>query len=538
MATEKETRARAAAMGKATVGGAAVVVMAGMIVSRLLGFLRYRTITEIFGRSFETDAFFAAFMLPDLLYYLASGGALTAAFIPVFTEYLVNRKEKDAWYVASSVFNFSVLVIAASIAAGMVFAPFLIGKMVTPGFREHPATMSLTVTMSRIIFPMVILTSCSALCNGILHSFNHFHAPAISWSLHNLGIILAAVFLSSRYGIFSLCFGVLIGAASMVLVQLPVIAGKGAVYHPKMNLRHPGVSRVLKLFVPAMLGLSVTQINLMYFPKLFGSYLGEGIVSSLEIADRILLVPLGLFGSALSMAIFPALSRKAADAGSAGEFRKTLARGIVATLFFSVPSTVFLVIMSLPVIRFLFESRTFGLEDCEATALALRYFAVGLAGHTALQVIARGFYALKDTTTPFITGFLSVICISVPGCAYLSGTALGHGGIALSISLSTIANMLMLFVILRSRVRELDAGAIVKSFMKIALASALMGVTCLYMKAVLSWSHPAIQVMVNMSVSGSLFILFCFILKVEVTAELFSAFARKFSGRERHGKGS
>ncbi|MEW6201630.1 MAG: murein biosynthesis integral membrane protein MurJ, partial [bacterium] len=368
--------------------------------------------------------------------------------------------------------------------------------------------------MTRIIFPMVLLTSLSALCNGVLHSYNHFYAPAAAWNLHNIGIITLGILLYKKFDIFSLCFGVLAGALSMVLVQIPVIYWKGFLYSRVIDLKHPGVKKILRLFLPAMLGLSITQINLMLVPVFFGSYFGEGVVTALHYAIRLLLLPLGMFGNALSMAIFPALSRHA-GADKRTEFRATFVRGINATFVFSLPSTVLFVILGLPITRLLFEGNKFTAADCEATAFALIFFSVGLVGHTALQVIARGFYALQDTTAPFKTGLFSVLLVSLPGCILLTHTSLRYGGIALAISLSAIVNAVLLYILIARRIPELRTDQILSCFQRVASASLGMAIVCYYLKEYLAVYPIVIQVLVNMTISGGVFIVLATIFKVE-----------------------
>lgn len=520
--------ANGALIAKRTVGAAALVIMAGMIISRILGYGRFKVIAYYFGRNWMTDSFVDAFAVPDLIYTLLSGGALTASFIPVFTEYLVAKKEKEAWHIANSVGNLMLLAVAACVVVGMVFTPTLVSLLV-PGLKKDPRSLAMTVDMCRIIFPMVLMTSTAALFNGILHSTNHFGAPAVAWCLHNIGIILFAVFLHERLGIFSLCWGVLAGATSMVLVQAPFVRAKGFRFRPVLDLKHPGVSRILRNFAPAVLGLSMTTINLFILPITFGSMLPEGSVTALQFGVRLLLLPLGLFGSALSMAIFPTLSRQAGE-GRKGEFRETLVRGISTTFVFSVPSTVFLIVMATPVTRFLFQGNEFTEADCVATALGVAYFSIGLVGHTAVQVAARGFYAEKDTMTPFSTGFLSVALVSVPGCWLLSRTGLGHGGVALGISLSALANMFALFVMLRRRMPEVALGRVGVSFAKTAAASAGLLAVCWYLREPLAGYHPGIQVMATGALGGGVFLALAYAMKVEGFVELAGGMKKRFLG--------
>lgn len=518
---------RAAAAAR-TVGRAALIIFIGTVVSRLLGYGRFKSIAYYFGQDWETDALFGAFVVPDLVYLLLSGGALTASFIPVFTEYLVAKKEKEAWHVANSVGNLMTLSIAVCVALGILFAPAVVSIFFF-GFSDQPETLKLTVALTRIVFPMVIFTALAALCNGILHSVNHFGSPAVAWSLHNVLIISFAIIFHKTLGVSSICFGALAGAATMVLVQAPYVRRSGFRYRPVIDLRHPGVRRVMRNFLPAMLGLAMTQINLLTLLPVFGSLHAEGSVAALTYAVRLLMLPLGLFGTALSMAIFPTLSRQAGG-DEKEQFRRTLTMGISMTIVFSLPSTAYLIYMGLPVTKFLFLGNQLTSADCEATAYAVAFIAIGLAGHTAVQVIARGFYALQDTATPFKTGFFSVLLVSVPGCLLLGETRLGHGGVALAVSLSALVNAAALFYLLKSRIPELEVGGMARTFFKSLVATGGLLAVCWVLKAPLEGFRPGLQVLASAAAGGGAFALLAHLLRIEGLEEIAGAFRRRFSG--------
>ena len=462
---------------KTTVARAAWVVSGGMMISRVLGYVRQKAIAYNYGMGWKMDAYYGAFNIPDLLYFLVSGGALSASFIPVFTGYLQRGEEDEAWKATSIVLNLMILVTTTGVALGLIFAPYLV-RVVQPGFHgTSPRTFELCVHLVRILYPMVIFTSIAALCNGILHSFNHFTAPSLSWSIYNVAIIASAFLLSRHFGVDGLCYGVLAGAAGMVMIQAPVILKKGFRYHFSLDLKHPGAREILKLFVPAMFGLAISQINLMLLPNFFGSFLGEGTVASLVYANRLLLLPLGVFGSALAMAVFPTVTRQA-GAGDMDGYRNTLVKGIRMTFLFSLPSTVVLFVMGLPVCRLLFQGGKFGYEDSRRTAIVLSFYAIGLIGHSSQQVITRGFYALKDTKTPVRVGIVSVLLITVPLGLVSVYTPLSYRGIPLAVSLTTIANSAVLFVLLRKKIGRLDTTAVLTSLLKIAAAAGLMWAVC------------------------------------------------------------
>jgi len=542
---------------------AALIVMAGMIVSRLLGYVRYKTIFYYFGRGPETDAFLGAFAVPDLIYILESGGALTAAFIPVFTRLLEKENKEEAWRLFSAIVNISLAVILPSIALGMAFAPQLT-RAIVPGFNSSPETHKLCYEIMRMLFPMVVFTGMSAILSGVLHAHQHFVAPTISWCLHNIGIISAAVFLGSIYGIKGLAYGVLAGTIGMVAVQLPVAVKKGVRYRPVMGRGDPNVKIVLKLFLPAMLGMSISQINLLILPVTFGSFMGEGAVTALQGSVRLLMLPLGIFGSAISMAIFPTLAQQAGS-GRMDEFKSTLARGISATFAFSLPSMAVFIIAGAPISRVLFGGGQFSVDDCLATAFALSFYSVGLPAHTAIQVISRGYYSLNDTRTPLFVGLFSVAVITIPFSLGLVGlgafsidlfswtipmgwsmwvfkispffylgkalAGLTFGGVALGVSLAALFNFAALLAILNRKAPGFDTRGVLKSFARVGAATAAAAAACWAAMSATSGLDPAAQTIASLAACGAVFIAAGKFLKVaeidDMTGMTLKRFRRK-----------
>lgn len=539
--------------------------MAGMIVSRILGYARYKVIFYYFGRGYETDAFFGAFAVPDLLYILASGGAMTAAFIPLYSEFLEKKQTENAYRLVSGIINFTFIVVGLFVGLGIVFAPVLV-SIVVPGFNADPKTFTLCVAIVRIIFPMVILTSMSAICNGVLQSHDHFLTPAVAWSLHNIGIISAAIIFHKTLGISGLAYGVLAGAFSMVALQLPVILKKGVRYLPKSGPADPGVRKVLTLFLPAMFGLSISQMNLFILPMMFGSFMGEGAVSALQGAVRLLLLPLGIFGNAISMAIFPTLSRQVGG-DRMNDFRDTLARGVNMTLVFSIPSMVIFFMLGVSITRVLFGGGQFTVADCNATAVALFYYAIGLPGHTAVQVVSRGYYSMKDTRTPFVVGLLSVIVITIPYCLGVSlpelsdatihklaifkaicaispfyhlGVAtdsIGYAGVALAVSMATLFNVAALVAMFRLKIPGMPLRSMTMSFLKVSAASLIMAAACKGALLALAKVDPAAQLLAGIVVSCVVFIVVGRLLKIEELQEVLDMFIGRFKRKKSAAQG-
>jgi putative peptidoglycan lipid II flippase len=524
--TENQTLAQAATTVKKAVG----IIMIATLLSRLLGFIKQASMSSIFGSSIRTDAFWAAFAIPDLLYLLVSGGAMTAAFIPIFTEFVTSGRKEEGWRFASTIWNQIAIFLIVFIAFGEIFANFII--LLLPGFRNNPVALSYGIVFVRILYPMVFFTALAALCNGILQSYNHFKAPAASWLIYNICFIAACYIFRHTLGLRGVCIGVVVGALSMVLVQLPVMRMKGMQYSLVIDSKNPDVKRYWKMFFPVMLGMSVTQINLMITPTVFGSLVGTGAITSLNYANRMMFIPLGMFGSAISMAVFPTMSRFA-TAGDFKNLERALARAVRATFIFSLPCTAFLIVAGMLCIRIVFGHGKFNYTNCHDTAFALTFYAIGLMGHSANQVINRGFYARKDSMTPVVAGIIGLL-ITAPLSLWLIKTPLKHGGIALAISIATIFNMILL-MILAKRKLGLDLTSVVPMFLKTLFASVVMGVAGWFVVRYFNIGPDRfglklifIAFAAVTAVSGIVFAAICKILKIEEFDEMLGMVIKKF----------
>jgi len=454
-------------------------MMVATVLSRLLGYVREKSIAFQFGRTPHTDAFWAAFGVPDLLYYLLAGGALSAALIPVFTEYLVREQREEAWRVAVTLWNLLVVCVAVGVAVILVFAPALVW-VAAPGFHKNPSVFGECVGYVRIMAPMVFMTALSALSTGILQSSQHFSSPAAAWCLYNVGIIFGALVLAGWMGIPGLCVGVLIGAASMVLVQLPSLYARGFRWRASLDIRHPGVVRIIRYWVPVMAGFLFTQLCLFWLPSFFGSFF-KGGVTSLRYANRLVILPLGLFGVAISTAAFPTLSEHVAR-GEIEDFKRTFSASLRAIFLLALPSAVALAALAGPIVRLLWQGGKFSGGDVEASAFALVYYSPGLLAISALQIVNRAFYSLRDMKTPPLVGvgYVSLNFVLAP---LLMRTSLKYGGVALATSLSTTAGMVVLMYLLSRKMRGMGGREMMACFVKSVVAAGAMGVACYYVSA-------------------------------------------------------
>lgn len=450
-------------------------MMAATIGSRLLGWVRDWGIGHYFGVTSHTDAYWAAFNVTDLLYYLLAGGALSAAFIPVFSGYLVRDERDEGWRMVNTLATLLMLLAAVGIGLIIAFAPALV-SLIAPGFRSKPAQVAECALYTRIMASMVLFTVLSALSTGVLQSFRRFTAPAVAWLVYNIGIILGVFVISRSMGITGICVGVLLGAVLMVAVQLPALVRHGLRWRPTLDLGHPGVREAIRLFLPVMAGLALTQIGLLWLPGFFGSYFSAGVLSSLRYANRLIILPLGLFAIAISTAAFPTLAAQVGE-GKIEQFRRTLADSVRAVLALAVPSAVGLVVLAEPVVRVVWQSGEFGDRAVADCSYALVFLAAGLVALSVMQIVNRGFYSMKDMVTPPVVGVGYVLLnVAMVVAALQTHSPLSFGSIAIASSLSATVGCLLLVWLLSRKVGGLQGGSLLVSLVKVSVASAALGV--------------------------------------------------------------
>jgi len=489
--------------------------MVAMVLSRLIGYVRDMVIYAHFGQNSFTDAYNAAFSIPDFLYYLLVGGALSSAFIPVFSSYIATQREEDGWRVASTIFNIIMILMFCGIGLGILFAPALI-RLLVPGFSAE--NMVLTVLMTRVMFIQTLFMALNGISMGILHSYQNFLAPAIGSVVYNLGIITIGLILSPYLGIVGFAVGVVGGAIFFFAVQLPALLKLGLRYRPILDLQHPGVKKIGALVLPVLIGLSVTQFNLFVNQNL-GSTLPEGMISALRAAQRIMQLPIGVFAIAIAAAVFPTLTSLAARQEMA-EFKRTMSLGVRTVIFITLPSAAGLIALKTPIVRLLFQQGRFTAADTQATAYALLFYCIGLFAYSSIQLLNRVFYALQDTKTPVTVGIFTIIVNIVLN--FLLIKPLGHGGLALAYSLAGLVNMIGLFYILKRKVGAIDGRRILHSFTQTLGISVIMAVAAYQTAAVVDNTVGAatklgqfLQVGLGVGVGATVFFALVLFLKME-----------------------
>jgi putative peptidoglycan lipid II flippase len=448
---------------------AAGVVGAATLLSRILGYIRDAVIAWYFGAGHSSDAFIAAFRIPNLLRKLFGEGAISNAFIPVLTDYLTEDGQDEGLRLArSALFVMSILLVVLSIC-GILLAPLIV-KVVAPGFLSSPGKIPLTVTLTRIMFPYIFFIGLVALCMGILNVFGHFAAPALAPVLLNLAMICSVIFICPYLSnpVMGLAIGVIIGGILQLGLQLPFMIRKGLVLRPKGKLFHPGLKKIGVLMLPVIFGGAVYQVNVL-IGGLLGSLLKEGSVSYLYFADRLVQFPLGIFAIAAATAVLPSLSRQAAS-NDVDALKDTFGYAVRLIIFLTIPSMVGLIILREPIVALLLFSSL----ATQLTAQALLYYAMGLGAFSAVKIVAATFFALKDTRTPVVMALVSIVANIVLGVILMR--PLAHGGLALATSLASILNLGLLVQALRSKLGSLGWRSIMRSAYRALLNAGFMGV--------------------------------------------------------------
>ncbi len=456
---------------KEQVARAAGIVMFAIFLSRVLGFVRERAIATVFGRTGATDVFFAAFALPDLMYSLLVGGVISSAFIPVFTQYLTAEDEKQAWYVASSFLNVISALLIVMTVLGIVFTPVL-APLVGVGFSGEQRI--LLIKLMRITFPAVFFTALSGVSMGVLNSYKKFTLPAMGPLLYNSAQILSAYLLGPIFGIVGMAYGTVVGSASSFLIQMPTVFKLGRKHYRRViDFKHPGIRQMYKLMLPAIIGLSIAQINMIVGQNL-ASMLATGSIVALRIANRLINFPLGIFAMGLSTAIFPTLATQAAKK-DIGALKETFSFGLRLVLYITIPAAVGMAVLRVPIVRLLFETGEFTSQDTNATAYALLFYSIGLVAQAGLQILTRVFYSLQDTVTPVKAGFISVMLNLFFSLIVVKWTNLDIGGLALAFSVASLFQMLILIWHLRRKLGMIDGRRIINTFLRSSFAALIMG---------------------------------------------------------------
>jgi putative peptidoglycan lipid II flippase len=543
-----------------SVAKSAGIVSIAVMFSRVLGLVREMVFANFFGAGFLNDAYQVAFRIPNVLRDLFAEGALSAAFVKVFTDYQINKSEKEAWRLASLVLNALAVVLSFITLLGILFSRQFI-SIIADGF--SPEKAALATTLTQIMFPFILLVALAALAMGVLNTKGIFGIPASASTVFNItSMIFGLGFaywlsgggwessndkstipsIASQWAIIGMAIGTLLGGAAQFLMQIPSLFKVGFRFIPELSFRDEGVRRVMRLMTPAILGTSAVQINVLV-NTFFVSGI-DGGVSWLGYAFRLMQFPIGIFGVAIGTASVPVLSRMASE-GKIKDFRNTLSSSMNLVFLMTLPSACGLIVLGEPIIRLIYERGKFDSGATTMTAYALAGYSIGLTGYAAIKVLSPAFYAMDDAKTPMIIALASIVVNTVASYffrewlsnvgvspAYPNG--FGHVGVALATSVVALVNFFALALLMRKKIDRLNGREIISAFTRIAIASAVMSAVCWLSYYFLhaqfggkSFLFRAIECFVPIGLGGIVFLVMAKLLKVNEIDKLYNAFARK-----------
>jgi putative peptidoglycan lipid II flippase len=564
-----KTATGAAAKAKApekphSVARSAGIVSVAVMGSRVLGLVREQVFANYFGAGFVNDAFQVAFRVPNMLRDLFAEGALSVAFVKTFTDYIEKQNEEEAWRLASMVMNALAIVLSAISILGIILAPYIV-SLIAPGFAPEKAALATTLT--RIMFPFLLLVALAAVAMGVLNTRGRFGIPASASTLFNVGSIvgglLCAYWLSgggwerlkdpdaipsvrAQWAIIGMAIGTLIGGALQFLVQVPSLRRVGFRFRPKVSFSHPGVRQVMRLMGPAIIGTAAVQIN-VFINTLFASDI-PGAPSWLGYSFRLMQFPIGVFGVAIGTATLPAISRYAAR-GDIQHFRSTLSSSIGLVFLLTIPSACGLIILGKPIIALLYQRGAFTALDTQMVQAAIIGWSVGLVGYSAIKVLSPAFYALDDARTPMIISFVSIVInaagayffkmwLSRYGVTPQTPSGYGHAGLALATSSVALVNFFALAYFMRRKIKRLEGRRILSSFVRISLASLALSAASYFTYELLAarlgeqgFRTHLIETFVPIFTGGLVFLVAARLLRVRELNQAVEAIAGRFRRR-------
>jgi putative peptidoglycan lipid II flippase len=515
------------------------VVGIAVLCSRVLGLIREQVFAGLFGAGKNLDAFLIAFRVPNLLRDLFAEGALSTAFITTFSKKIATEGDESAWRLGNKVATLAALFMSAITLLGIIFAPQIIYVMT--GFGAwSPEKTAITILLTRIMWPFILLVSLAALVMGMLNAKHVFGAPAMASSYFNLGSIIGGVaigyWLDPHFGtrsLIGLSIGTLIGGLWQLTAQFPSLRRVGYKYRPDFHWRDEGVRTVLTLMGPAVIAASAVQINVLVNSG-FAARLGDGPVSWLNIAFRLMQLPLGIFGVAVGTVTLPLVSRTAA-LGNMTAFRSALAHAIRLVIVLTIPAAIGLIVLAQPIISVIYEHGRFTSDATVQTAAALQFYAIGLAAYSAVKVLAPAFYALDKRYLPMMVSIFSIVINFLLNWFFMSKLGLGHRGLALSTSLVALTNFLLLYIMMRKYAGRLETGDLLWLLTKLTIPSLILAGICWVALQFLfqpdahlpEW-EKILEVVVVIAIGATVFFATAFLFRVNEVRDIVDLFQRRF----------
>jgi putative peptidoglycan lipid II flippase len=506
-------------------------IMAGVLISRFLGFFREWTVAHLMGSSAVTDTYYAAFTVPDFLNYLIAGAALEVIFVPVFTKYWVEDNADEAWHVFSTVFTFLLLLLVALICLGEVYA-YKVVQVIAPGF--DPAEKARVIFLTRLMLPAQLFLCLGVLLNSVQNARARFATPILGMIIANLGVILGGWLLSPRIGIAGFAVGLLVGNfCGFFLIQVIAVWRLGGRFRPSLDLRHPGFRLFLTMAIPLMLALSVVVTDDWYL-RWFGSFLPPASITWLTYSKTLMRMPLTVIGHAVGVVSFPFLSQLYSGRRF-DEWNDTMNHTIKGLLLFLVPISALTMVLSTPVVFLVFSHTRMGAADLNSTASTLTCFSIGMSAWGLQNILSRGFYAMRDMVTPAIVGTVFTF-LNFPVYAYL-GRHWQTQGLALASSWSVIAYTAVIFLLLVRKTKNSHALGLVWFLARVILACVLPTLMCYYLTRWLElriqWhsTHGSLELLTLVTTFGlTLMVLSAKLLRIREVDRYFREMLLSFGG--------
>ncbi|MBI3795178.1 MAG: murein biosynthesis integral membrane protein MurJ [Nitrospinae bacterium] len=495
------------------------------LLSRIFGFLRDMVVANYFGAKSSADAFFVAFRIPNMFRQLTAEGALSAAFVPLFTKTVMEDREKALRF-ANNLFITLMVFVTGLVVVAIIFAPYLL-KVMAIGFTGDKAKFDLTVNLTRLLFPYLIFISLASVMMGVLNTFHHFSSPSASPVLLNASIIVAVIFLRDAFSlpVYSLVVGVLAGGFLQLAIQIPFAIKEGFVFKFVFEPASEQIKKVVALSIPATFGIAVAEINL-FVDTMLASLLGEGAVSYLYYAQRLVQFPMGIFGVAMSTALLPTLSREWGG-GDKDKMVGTISQSFRMTMFLIIPSMAGLFVLREPIVKLIYEHGAFTSASTQQTAFTLAFFCLGLLSFSGVKIFVSAFYAMGDTKTPVKVAALAMVLNILFNLALMG--PLRQAGLALATSISSTINLVVLAWLLRNRLGGLDGPKIFKAFRDVATASLIMcGVVYLSWGTLFGGGYTVVGLVAMMALAVALYFASAVALKMEEAGLVMDGLSRRF----------
>lgn len=492
--------------GKHHITKAAGLMSIATFISRVLGYVRDMIFALYFGATGISDTFFAAFRIPNLLRELFAEGSMSSAFIPVLTEYRQKQGEKEANRLVKITFTFIIVAVGTVCVAGIIFSPSIV-TVIAPGFLGSPEKFSLTVTLTRIMFPFLLFISLASLIMGALNTKKIFFVPALAPAMLNTTLILSIICFESqaKQPITVAAIGVVVGGFVQFAFQLPSFLKNKYNLALNANFSHPGLKKMSTLLIPATLALAVNQINIVV-SNILASYLQQGSITYLFYSMRLVQFPIGIFGVAMGMAVLPALSEHAVK-GNFDELTNDFSFALRLLFFITIPAMAGLIALREPLINLLFQRGKFDYMATVGTAQALLFYSTGIWAVVGVRVVTAGFYSLQDTRTPVKIAVVAMLTNIVFSLIFMK--PLKHSGLALANALASAVNFTFLFYFLRRKLKKIDGRRILRSFAKAILASLIMGfIGGIFLRSAI-WKMPGDTIEKAFYLSGTIFLCIC-----------------------------